>query len=47
VEKLQKTADEKLRASAEVEKIKADLELKVSALEMNLQVLGNTELFLL
>jgi hypothetical protein len=47
VEKLQKTAEEKLKASAEVEKSKADLESKASALEMNLQVLGNTELFIL
>ena len=47
MEKLQKTADEKLRAIAEVEKSKADLESKVSALEVNLQVLGDTELIIL
>jgi len=47
VEKLQKTAEEKLRSSAEVEKSKADLESKVSALEVNLQVLGDTELIIL
>jgi hypothetical protein len=43
VEKLQKTVEEKLMASAELEKSKADLESKVSALEVNLQVLRNTE----
>jgi hypothetical protein len=47
VEKLQKAAEEKLKTSAEVEKSKTDLESKVSALEVNLQVLGNTELFIL
>jgi len=47
VEKLQKTAEEKLRASTEVEKSKADLESKVSALEVNLQVLGDIDLIIL
>jgi hypothetical protein len=47
VEKLQKTAEEKMRASAEVEKSKVDLESKVSALEVNLQVLGDTDLIIL
>lgn len=47
VEKLQKTAEEKVRASAEVEKSKADLESKVSTLEVNLQVLGDTDLIIL
>lgn len=47
MEKLQKTAEEKLRASAEMEKSKTDLESKVSALEVNLQVLGDTELIIL
>ena len=40
-------AEEKLRASADVEKSKADLESKVSALEVDLQVLGNTDLIIL
>ena len=47
MEKLQKTAEEKVRASAEVEKSKADLESKVSTLEVNLQVLGDTDLIIL
>jgi hypothetical protein len=44
---LQKAAEEKLKTELEAKKSKTDLESKISALEVNLQVLGDLELCLL
>lgn len=44
VEKLLKAAEENLKTETEAKKSMADLESKISALEVNLQVLGNLKL---